>query len=97
MELTKEKIDALKASHPEGIYLLKDEDGNQCILHEPSRNDYSYILACKDEVKMNELMINQLWVDGDEIIKTKFKLTIAFAKKAAEQLFQMKEVELKKL
>ncbi len=97
MELTKEKIEALKVAHPEGIYLLKDEDGNQCILHEPSRNDYSYILACKDEVKMNELMINQLWVDGDEIIKTKFKLTIAFAKKAAEQLFQTKEVELKKL
>lgn len=97
MEFTKEKIEALKAAHPEGIYLLKDEDGNQCILHEPSRNDYSYILACKDEVKMNELLINQLWVDGDEIIKTNFKTTIAFAKMAAGTLFQMKEVELKKL
>ena len=97
MKFTKEKIAELKAAHPEGIYLLKDEDGNQCILHEPSRNDYSYILACKDEVKMNELLINQLWVDGDEIIKTDFKTTIAFAKLAAETMFKMKEVELKKL
>ena len=97
MKFTKEKIEAYKAKHPEGIYLLKDEDGNQCILHEPSRNDYSYILACKDEVKMNELLINQLWVDGDDIIKTDFKLTISFAKLAAETMFKMKEVKVKKL
>ena len=97
MKFTKEKIEAYKAKHPEGIYLLKDEDGNQCILHEPSRNDYSYILACKDEVKMNELLINQLWVDGDDIIKTNFKYTVAVASQATETVLRKMEVKVKNL
>ena len=97
MKFPKEKIAALKAAHPEGLYLFEVEGGYSCILREPTRQDYSYISACKDEMKMNELLVNQLWVDGDEAIKTEFKLTLSVAAKAAGTMLKMKEVELKKL
>ena len=97
MKFTKEKIEAYKAKHPEGICLFEVEDGKSCILHEPSRQDYSYIIACTDVAKANELMVNQLWVDGDEVIKTDFKYTVAVAPQAAETMFKMKEVKVKKL
>jgi len=96
MKFSKEKIDALKAANPTGIYLI-EVGGKSCILREPSRQDYSFIIGCKDEMQMNELMVNTLWVDGDEELKTNFKLTIAVAKVAAETIFAIEEAKLKKL
>ena len=97
MKFTKEQIAAFKAAHPEGICLFEVEDGKSCILHEPSRQDYSYICACQDPVSANELIVNQLWVDGDEIIKTNFKYTVGVASQATETILKMMEVKVKKL
>lgn len=97
MVFTQEQIDAYKSQHPEGLQLIEVESGESCILREPNRQDFSYILACKDEIKMNDLMVNQLWVAGDEAIKTDFKLTLAVAKVASSTLFALKEATIKKL
>ena len=50
----------------------------------------------KDPVKMSETMLNQLWVDGDEEIKTDDALFFAAIQKMQEVL-EVKEAEIKKL
>lgn len=97
MNFTKEQIAAYKAAHPEGLSLFEVEDGKSCILHEPSRQDYSYICACNDPVAANELIVNQLWVDGDEIIKTNFKYTVSVASQATDTILRKMEVKVKNL
>ncbi len=97
MKFTKEQIAAFKAAHPEGISLFETEDGKSCILHEPSRQDYSYIIACQDPVAANELIVKQLWVDGDEVIKNDFKYTVGVAAQATDTILKMKEFKVKKL
>ena len=97
MKFTKEKIEAYKAKYPEGIWLFEVEDGKSCILHEPSRQDYSYICACNDPVAANELIVSQLWVDGDDIIKTNFKYTVGVASQATETVLRKMEVKVKNL
>lgn len=95
MEFTKEQIDAYKAKHGE-IYLVEIEGGKSCILRTPTRKDLSYMTAISDPIKMNETAIANLWVDGDEDIKTDDSLFFAVMSKI-ETLFKFKEATIKKL
>lgn len=95
MEFTREQIEAYKAKHGE-IYLIEVEGGKSCILRTPTRKDLSYMTAISDPIKMNEIAIANLWVDGDEEIKTDDSLFFAVMSKM-ENLFKFKEATIKKL
>lgn len=95
MEFTREQIEAYKAKHGE-IYLIEVEGGKSCILRTPTRKDLSYMTAISDPIKMNETAIANLWVDGDEEIKTDDSLFFAVMSKM-ETLFKFKEATIKKL
>lgn len=94
MEFTKEQIAGYKARHGE-IYLIEVED-KSCILHAPTRNDVSYASVAKDPMKMSEALLNQLWVAGDEEVRTRDDLFMAVVSKM-EEVIRVKEATVKKL
>lgn len=94
MKFTKEQIKEWKAKHGE-LFEITVEDKN-CILHRPTRKDLSYASAVKDPIKMSEVMLNALWVDGDEEIKEDDSLFLAAIQKMQE-ILEVKEAEIKKL
>ena len=94
MKFTKEQIKEWKAKHGE-LFEITVED-KSCILHRPTRKDLSYASAVKDPIKMSEVMLKQLWVAGDEEIKTDDELFMAVVAKMDEVL-KVKEAEIKKL
>ena len=94
MKYTKEQSEGWKAKHGELFEITVE--GKSCILHRPTRRDLSYVSVVKDPVKMSEAMLNQLWVAGDEEIKTQDDLFLAAIQKMQEVL-EVKEAEIKKL
>ena len=94
MKYTKEQIEEGKRKH--GDLFEITVEGKGCILHRPTRQDLSYVSVVKDPVKMSEVMLNQLWVAGDEEIKTQDDLFLAAIQKMQEVL-EVKEAEIKKL
>lgn len=94
MKYTKEQIEEWKRKH--GDLFEITVEGKSCILHRPTRRDLSYVSVVKDPVKMSEAMLNQLWVAGDEEIKTQDDLFLAAIQKMQEVL-EVKEAEIKKL
>lgn len=94
MKFTKEQIQEWKKKH--GDLFEVTVDGKNCILHRPTRRDLSYASVVKDPIKMSETMLNQLWVAGDEEIKTDDALFFAAIQKMQEVL-EVKEAEIKKL
>lgn len=94
MKFTKEQIKEWKAKHGE-LFEITVEDKN-CILHRPTRKDLSYASAVKDPIKMSEVMLNALWVDGDEEIKENDSLFLAAIQKM-QDILEVKEAEIKKL
>lgn len=94
MKFTKEQIKELKAKHGE-LFEITVED-KSCILHRPTRKDLSYASAVKDPIKMSEVMLNALWVDGDEEIKEDDSLFLAAIQKM-QDILEVKEAEIKKL
>ncbi len=94
MKFTKEQIKEWKAKH--GELLQIEVDGRSCILHTPTRKDLSYASVVKDPMKVNEVLLNQLWVAGDEEIKTDDSLFLAVCNKM-EAILQVKEATVKKL
>lgn len=94
MVFTEDKIKEYKSKHGD-IYLVTVEDKN-CILRKPSRQDLSYVSAIKDPIQMSEMMLNTLWVDGDEDIKTDDELFMAVVSKM-DVILKVKEAEVKKL
>lgn len=105
MTFTEQQIHALKQKHGD-IFLIKTESGETCLLRRPSRQDLSYISAVKDPMKMSELMLETLWLDGDEAIKTDegrsdpFYLGIAPTCPCGshlEEVIKVKEATIKKL
>lgn len=94
MKFTKEQIKEWKAKHSE-LFEITVED-KSCILHRPTRKDLSYASAVKDPIKMSEVMLNALWVDGDEEIKEDDSLFLAAIQKMQE-ILEVKEAEIKKL
>ena len=94
MKFTKEQIKEWKAKHGE-LFEITVEDKN-CILHRPTRKDLSYASAVKDPIKMSEVMLNALWVAGDEEIKEDDSLFLAAIQKM-QDILEVKEAEIKKL
>ena len=94
MKYTKEQIEEWKRKH--GDLFEITVEGKGCILHRPTRQNLSYVSVVKDPVKMSEAMLNQLWVAGDEEIKTQDDLFLAAIQKMQEVL-EVKEAEIKKL
>ena len=94
MKYTKQQIEEGKAKHGELFEITVE--GKSCILHRPTRRDLSYVSVLKDPIKMSETMLNQLWVVGDEEIKTDDSLFLAAIQKMQEVL-EVKEAEIKKL
>lgn len=94
MKFTKEQIKEWKAKHGE-LFEITVED-KSCILHRPTRKDLSYASAVKDPIKMSEVMLNALWVAGDEEIKKDDSLFLAAIQKM-QDILEVKEAEIKKL
>lgn len=94
MKYSKEQIQEWKKKH--GDLFEITVEGKGCILHRPTRRDLSYASVVKDPIKMSETMLNQLWVDGDEEIKTDDALFFAAIQKMQDVL-EVKEAEIKKL
>jgi len=94
MKYSKEQIQEWKKKY--GDLFEITVDGKNCILHRPTRRDLSYASVVKDPIKMSETMLNQLWVAGDEEIKTDDALFFAAIQKMQDVL-EVKEAEIKKL
>ena len=94
MKYTKQQIEEWKAKHGELFEITVE--GKGCILHRPTRQNLSYVSVVKDPIKMSEAMLNQLWVAGDEDIKTDDSLVRAAIQKMQDVL-EVKEAEIKKL
>ena len=95
MKFTKEQIKEWKAKHGE-LFEITVED-KSCILHRPTRKDLSYASAVKDPIKMSEVMLNALWVDGDEEIKEDDDSLFLAAIQKMQEILEVKEAEIKKL
>lgn len=96
MEINEKQIAELKAKYPgKKLYLITVEDKG-CILRSPGRRDLSYASVVKDPIKLNEVLLNQLWVAGDEEMKTDDSLFMAVCAKM-EEVLKFKEAEIKKL
>lgn len=89
-----ELIKELKAKHGT-IYLITIED-KQCVLRKPSRQDLSYVSQVKDPIKVSEALLGNLWLAGDEEIKTDDEYFMAAVSKL-DALLVIKEAEVKKL
>lgn len=96
MDFNQTQIEAFKAQHPGRELYLVEVEGKRCILRSPGRQDLSYASVVKDPIKMNEVMLAQLWVAGDEEMKTDDSLFMAVCAKMDEVL-KVKEAEIKKL
>ena len=94
MKYSTEDINKWKVTH--GDLFEISVEGKSCVLHKPTRQDLSYASVIKDPIKMSEVMLKQLWVAGDEEIKTNDELFMAVVAKMDEVL-TVKEAEIKKL
>lgn len=95
MEITQEKIEGWKKQHGD-VYLIEVED-KACVVRKPNRKDLSFAMLLKDDpIKFNETLLNNLWVDGDEELKTNDDYFLAVSSQLGE-LMQIKEATLKKL
>ena len=93
-KFTKEQIEKLKSQY--GDIFEIEEESKKCLNRRTNRKDLRYASVVKDPVKMSETMLNQLWLDGDEEIKTRDDLFLA-AVNAMQEVLQVKQAQLKKL
>lgn len=91
---TKEQIAEWKKKHGT-IYQIDVED-KSCIIRKPNRKDLSYVSATKDPIKLQENLLNQIWVAGDEEIREDDDLFFAAANQL-EDVLKVKQAEIKKL
>lgn len=94
MVYTEKKIAEWKRLHGD-IFLITVEDKN-CILRKPKRKDYSYVSAIKDPIKITEMMVKQLWVEGDEELRDNDDYFLALMPRM-EEVMKVKDSEVKKL
>lgn len=94
MKIDKQKVEDWKKKHGEVFQI--ETGGKSCIIRKPTRRDLSYVSVVKDPIKMSESLLNQLWLDGDEEIKTDDDLFLAVCNQLDEVL-RVKEAEIKKL
>lgn len=91
-----EQIAEWKEKHGE-VNMLTLE-GHVAYLKNPDRKTLSYAMASmiRNPMQAQEHMLNGCWLGGSEEIKKDDSLFVSFAAKAMD-LFDIKEVELKKL
>lgn len=94
MNSTDKQIAEMKAKH--GELFLVEVDGKSCILHKPTRKDLSYASTVKDPIKMQEVLLKQLWVNGDKEILEQDDLFLAVANQM-DEIIKVKEATVKKL
>lgn len=94
MNITDKQIKELKAKYGD-IYQIDVED-KSCILRKPSRQDLSYVAQVKDPIRIAEAMLSNLWLAGDDEIKTNDEYFMAVSAKM-DALLVIKEAEVKKL
>lgn len=94
MNISKAEIADLKKKYGEIFQITVDD--KSCIIRKPNRNDLSYASVVKDPIKMSETLFNQLWVCGDEEMKTDDSYFLAAIAKM-EPVLEVKEAEIKKL
>ncbi|ROH98409.1 hypothetical protein EGI16_21480 [Chryseobacterium sp. G0240] len=93
------QIEAWKVEHGEifGFKLGKNKQ-YQCYLKKPSRQTISYAAAAAqtDPLQYNEVILNECWLAGDEVIKTDTGLFLSISQHLPG-LVEMVEVEMVKL
>lgn len=95
MEATEKQIADWKKKHGE-VYKVT-VDGKSCYLHKPDRKTLAYVSTAKDNpIRMSELMLNNCWIDGDEVIKTDDALFLGVVQQMGA-LISIKQAELVKL
>lgn len=94
MQYTKQQLQQWKAQY--GSLFEISIEGKSCILHTPTRKDLSYASVVKDPIKLSEVMIKQLWVDGDIELLEQDDLFMAVVAKL-EDVLKVKEAQIKKL
>ena len=94
--VTKEQIQEWKKQYKD-IFVISVED-KKVYLRTPDRKTLSCasILATKDPLKFNEVILENCWLGGDEEIKTDDTLFLAVSSKLPD-LIQIKEATLEKL
>lgn len=88
------KLQELKKAHGD-VYKLC-VDGLKCYVRKPNRQDLSYISVVKNPIQQCTMLLNLLWIEGDERIKDDDTLFLSVAPKLSD-LLELKEAELKKL
>lgn len=94
MNITKSQIAEWKKKHGE-LFEISVEN-KSCVLRKPNRQDLSYASIIKDPIKLSETLLNQLWVAGDEELRTDDNYFLAVVAKM-ETVLEIKEAEIKKL
>ena len=94
MKLDTQKLEEGKKQHGE-IFQIETQ-GKSCIVRKPTRKEYSYVSVVKNPVKAQETLLNQIWLDGDEEIKTNDDLFFAVCSQL-EEVLAIKEADIKKL
>lgn len=96
-EALQNQINAWKAEHGE-IFYFKVGNDKECYLKKPSRQTMSYaaVAAQTDPLQYNEVILNECWLAGDEVIKTDTGLFLSISQ-YLPGLVQMVEVEMVKL
>jgi hypothetical protein len=94
--ISKDQLAEWKARYG-NIYKITVED-KVCYLRKPSRKALGYASAVgkTNPIKFNEILLNDCWLGGDEVIKTDDNLFLSASAKLAE-LIDVKEAELEKL
>lgn len=97
-EVTEQQIQEWKAKHKD-VYQITVDD-KVCYMRKPNRKDLSYAMVAssggKDIIKMQEVLLNNCWLGGDEEIRTDDEYFFA-ASAQVSGLMEAKNAELKKL
>lgn len=96
MRIDDKLIKEWKDRNPGKDIFLITVDDKGCVLRSPGRQDLSYASVVKNPMKMNEVLVNQLWVAGDEEMRTDDSLFMALCNKL-EEVLKVKDAEIKKL
>jgi hypothetical protein len=95
-EIPQEQIDSWKKEH--GSVFLIEVGGKKAYLRGADRKTISYATAigAKDPMAFNEALLQNLWLEGDEEIKTDDALFMGASSQLSE-LIEIKTATLKKL
>lgn len=96
-EMTVEqKIEEWKKKY--GDVFKVEVDGHVAYLKKPSRKALgaAAVIGKSDIIKYNEVLLNNCWIEGDEVIKEDDSLFLGVSAQLAE-LVEIKEATLKKL